>query len=1075
LGDSLAQAVNQRLSLVSGLRAFVEGEIANRGLLLQNEFEPFASGLYNSAAGIRDIAVAPDGVMQYVFPFEENRSVLGYEPAKDSRTYVRAEVQRAIETRQIILSLPYELIQGGQGVIARQAIFFDDTYWGLANIVVDVPPLLENAGVVPAPEGLELALKDQSGNVFLGSEDVFAADPVTYSLSLPEGTWTLVGIPTGGWGTIYRYELLVYRLLVWFIIAAMTMVVYLFVNRQQRLTLRVEQRTREVSQQNIKLAQEIKERQRAESQRTAALDALQHRMRQLTALSRSSQIVTASLDLNQILSQIVSMASEVTASDYTSVVVLDKTGQVQQSTENLPDVPIIEYRIREDGLANWIITSRQPVIINEIAADGTISPDLGAGAPHIANPYIVETGIRSVAGLPLLVKDRLSGIIFLHSLQSGRFNDQLPVLTAFANQAAIAMENARMFEVEHTAREQAEILSRVAQTVGTSLNLNEILRQILKLLKSLLTYDTASILVIREGNLPELVVGIGYKDEQITSQEASGLLESSPILHRMARDLQPVVSGDVRQLDGWIWVPGAEHVRSWMGIPMLIHGCMTGALMIDSAQQDRFGETEIQLAQIMAQQTAQAIENARLYRESQQEIAERKRVEKALQQHTDQLEALRQASLSLTSNLALQPVLDAILKHALQLVTADDVHIFLYDGEKISFGSVYWVDGRQQEPFAEPRQNGLTYTVARSGERVVIPDMSAHPIFQSWPLEGAIVGLPLRHGEQVLGVMNVALDQPHEFTEGELRILELLADQAAVAIDNARLHEQVQLHAEELEQRVDERTQELRATQEQLVRREKLAVLGQLAGGISHDLRNPLAIINNAVFYLKLIHPDADEITTEYFDIIVQEVHNAEGIIADLLNFARTKTPTREWVAVSDLVAGVLQKHPPPITVQVITDVPTDLPPVFIDPRQITQAIGNLVDNAYQSMAEGGELSVFSFQSSVFSFQSSVSSVQSSVSSPSLSVLRDERSAVSGQRSVLVLRISDTGVGIPPENLDNLFEPLFTTKFKGIGLGLATSKHLIETNGGSIHAESEFGQGTTFIIQLPLADEVSIL
>jgi nitrate/nitrite-specific signal transduction histidine kinase len=199
------------------------------------------------------------------------------------------------------------------------------------------------------------------------------------------------------------------------------------------------------------------------------------------------------------------------------------------------------------------------------------------------------------------------------------------------------------------------------------------------------------------------------------------------------------------------------------------------------------------------------------YAHLEQRLVERVRAEEALGRYAEQLEALRQASLRLTSSLVLQPVLDTVLEHALQLIAADDAHIFLYDGENLTFGAAFWAGDRQEEPYAEPRQDGLTYTVARTGERIVVPDVDNHPLYQGqgWSWGGAIVGLPLRIGEQVCGVMSVAFERPHTFDESELRVLELLADQAAVAIENARLHGQVQQHAATLEQRVADRTKEL--------------------------------------------------------------------------------------------------------------------------------------------------------------------------------------------------------------------------------------------------------------------------
>jgi PAS domain S-box-containing protein len=199
--------------------------------------------------------------------------------------------------------------------------------------------------------------------------------------------------------------------------------------------------------------------QRELAERVRAEEALELKVEQLAALSQASQVVTASLELDQVLAEIISLASEVVSTDYTSVVLVDEAGNINRSAENLPGVPGIDYRIREKGLTNWIVLSRQPAIIDEIEEDGAMIPDLGEGAPRFVNPPIVEAGVKSAAGLPLTVKDRLLGVLYLHSLHPGAFRGQLPLLTTFANQAAIAVDNARLYESlkqELAERKQAE-------------------------------------------------------------------------------------------------------------------------------------------------------------------------------------------------------------------------------------------------------------------------------------------------------------------------------------------------------------------------------------------------------------------------------------------------------------------------------------------------------------------------------------------------------------------------------------------------------------------------------------------
>ena len=265
IGVSLSQAINQRLAIINGLTAFsLTYATAPEAEIPRHEFETFAAGLQSGVTGIRDIAVAPDGIMRYVYPFEENKSVLGYEPLKDSRSNVREGVNRAIESRQVILSVPHELIQGGLGIIARQAVFQGDVYWGLTNIVADIPPLLEDAGLIPAPAEIDIAIRDQSGQVFFGEAAVFTSDPAVYTVLLPEGSWKLVGVPVGGWKTIYAEELAFFQAMGLLIVALLTIVTYLFTNRQERLTTLVQKRTGELAQSNNELQQELAERLKAE-------------------------------------------------------------------------------------------------------------------------------------------------------------------------------------------------------------------------------------------------------------------------------------------------------------------------------------------------------------------------------------------------------------------------------------------------------------------------------------------------------------------------------------------------------------------------------------------------------------------------------------------------------------------------------------------------------------------------------------------------------------------------------------------------------------------------------------------
>jgi PAS domain S-box-containing protein len=242
-----------------------------------------------------------------------------------------------------------------------------------------------------------------------------------------------------------------------------------------------------------------------------------------------------------------------------------------------------------------------------------------------------------------------------------------------------------------------------------------------------------------------------------------------------------------------------------------------------------------------------------------------------------------------------------------------------------------------------------------------------------------------------------------------------------------------------LETLIEERTEELSETQAKLIQREKMAQLGQLARGIAHELRNPLGVISNAVYYLKTPHAQNDGTTREYLNIIEIEVNRSEKTITDLLEYSREPVPIFEKTDIGELLQEILGGLPTPDSIRITTKVDGSAPAAQIDSRQIGMVLNNLLTNAYQAMPEGGNLDI------------------------EISQLDDH----------VRLAIHDTGSGIAAQNIQTIFEPFFTTKPKGIGLGLAISKTLAEVNGGEISVESAENKGSTFTLILPRAKETA--
>jgi PAS domain S-box-containing protein len=263
--------------------------------------------------------------------------------------------------------------------------------------------------------------------------------------------------------------------------------------------------------------------------------------------------------------------------------------------------------------------------------------------------------------------------------------------------------------------------------------------------------------------------------------------------------------------------------------------------------------------------------------------------------------------------------------------------------------------------------------------------------------------------------------------------------------ERKRAEEALKEYSERLEEMVDERTRELRDAQERLLRAERLAAIGQLGAGVGHELRNPLGIIKNSAYYLNMKLGHADEKVKKHLGIIEKEITRSNKIITDLMDFARVKRPALRKTDANLLVREAISRSKVPENVEVRTRLKRGLSPLMADPSQIEQVFINVISNAAQAMTssdagetgKGGRLEI----------------------------------STRAEDGFIVTEFKDNGCGISEENLGKLFEPLFTTKTKGIGLGLAISKAIVEAHEGRIEVESELGQGTTFAVKLPaLAD-----
>ncbi len=241
-----------------------------------------------------------------------------------------------------------------------------------------------------------------------------------------------------------------------------------------------------------------------------------------------------------------------------------------------------------------------------------------------------------------------------------------------------------------------------------------------------------------------------------------------------------------------------------------------------------------------------------------------------------------------------------------------------------------------------------------------------------------------------------------------------------------------------LENRVEARTRELRSAQDELIKKERLAAIGQMASVVGHEIRNPLAVINNSIYFIKTKNnavPNPEPKIAKHISIIESEIRQANGIIDEILGFARTRELNPKVMSLNGYLEDLTMSFPVPPHVELVKSLAPENPYVNIDPDEMAQAVRNLIKNGIEVMPEHGKVYV--------------------------------RSEVVDASTVRV-DVEDTGCGMPKETVEKIFAPFFTTKARGTGLGLAVVKKVVDRHKGKVEVTSVVGQGTCFKIYLPI-------
>lgn len=409
-----------------------------------------------------------------------------------------------------------------------------------------------------------------------------------------------------------------------------------------------------------------------------------------------------------------------------------------------------------------------------------------------------------------------------------------------------------------------------------------------------------------------------------------------------------------------------------------------------------------------------------------------------------ELATILRSSALINSSLDIEQVLDNAMKWAEDFMGAEASTVYELEDRSNEL-VVRLARGEKKGPVERVTLKvgeGIAGTVVKTGKPMVIQDVSQERKFTDkidrltgFRTKSAIC-VPLLLRNRPIGALQVINKKSGEpFNRSDLEILFAIAQQVSIAMENANLYRR-------LEESFAVTTQELRITQEKLIRTERLASTSNLVQGVAHTIRNPIMTIGGFARRIKKEIGDNRKFE-KYVDIILDETVRLENIVKRVQDFTETQSCNPIPTRIERLVEEVLTSAEPLADqsgVRMGKEVASDLPQVRVDPSQVVIALANLVENAIEAMPQGGTLS--------------------------LKAAREDRS--------LVITVKDTGCGIPKDQLTAIYDPFITSKSKGVGLGLTLVHQVVSNHHGDIRITSEVQKGTVVTLRLPLDAAVRV-
>jgi len=677
----------------------------------------------------------------------------------------------------------------------------------------------------------------------------------------------------------------------------------------------------------------------------------------------------------------------------------------------------------ETGLTGEIVRTRRPIVMNEYLQECQRRGITPKGRPG-----------RAWMGVPLNAGDQIIGVMNVSSFDPGvtYSDEQLKIFSAIADQAAAILDRARLYrEMEERARQLAA-LNEVGSVITSTLDLRTALNLIMDIAVELLQSQAGSLVLVDQDTdelVFEVTVGPGSAD-----LVGARLPPGTGIVGAVVQKSESVIVGNAQADQRWYRDLDAGFVtRSIIAVPMVSRGRAIGVIeLLNRRDGVPFGEDDERLLTAFAANAAVSIENARLFTQTDQ----------ALEARVEELSMMQRIDRELNASLDYNVVMNLTLSWALRMTGADaglivaivetddgvrGLRLLANQGYSEELVAVYG-DGKDIWPL----EQGILGRVVRTGRPELVENVENDPDYTQVVSETvAQLTVPIRCEERIVGAIALESSQAGRFDREALEFVIRLADHAAIAIENARLFEQVR-------RANDAKT--------------------EFVSFVSHELKQPMTSIRGYTdLLIKGAGGELTDAQRSFLDTVRANADRMNVMVSDLLDVSRIESGRIRLVFASVAIEQVIQDTLQTISRQIKAkkqtlevDLAPNLPPVWGDRDRLVQIVTNVVSNAHKYTPEGGSITV--------------------------RVQRWSDGQGDGEQNCFVLcSVADTGIGIAPKDQARLFTKYFRAddpsvrNVAGTGLGLVITKSLVELQGGEMWVESEVGKGSTFAFTIPVA------